>query len=85
MDFVKEFQMFLSKRKNGIYHPNYINEKGDRNERKIMLITLKDFTLEFLKYSEIVQIYFTNHTYKQTFKFFNKYYPKKLLIYLINI
>jgi site-specific recombinase XerD len=52
----------------------------EQKERIILSISLKDFTNEFLKHSEVVHTYWTNHTYKQTFKFLNKYYPKKILI-----
>ena len=37
------------------------------------------FTDEFEKHSEVVHTYWTNYTYKQSFRFLNKYFPDKLL------
>jgi len=55
----------------------------EQKERKILSISLKDFTNEFLKHSEVVHTYWTNYTYKQTFGFFNKNIRKKILSDLI--
>ena len=51
----------------------------EQKERRILSISLKDFTKEFLKHSEVVHTYWTNYTYKQTFGFFNKNIRKKIL------
>ena len=51
----------------------------EQKAEKILLISLKDFTKEFLKHSEVVHTYWTNYTYKQTFGFFNKNIRKKIL------
>lgn len=48
-------------------------------QEKVLEISLKHFTDEFAKYSEVVHTYWTNYTYKQTFKFLNEYFPKRLL------
>lgn len=49
------------------------------NGHKIVPTTIENFTNEFLKHSETVHTYWTNYTYKQTFGFFNKYFPNQLI------
>lgn len=49
------------------------------NEKSVLPISLKSFTDEFEKHSEVVHTYWTNYTYKQTFRFLNKYFSGDLL------
>ena len=49
------------------------------NDRSFIPITLQKFSFIFLKHSEIVHTYWTNYTYKQTFRFLNKYYQNKFI------
>jgi integrase len=51
----------------------------DDGEHKILPITVESFSKEFLKHSETVHTYWTNYTYKQTFGFFNSYFPNSLI------
>lgn len=48
-------------------------------EKSVLPISLKSFTDEFEKHSEVVHTYWTNYSYKQTFRFLNKYFPEDIL------
>ncbi len=58
---------------------DFSNRLKISHQQKIIEISLNNFTNEFSKYSEVVHTYWTNYTYKQTFRFLNEYFPKKLL------
>ncbi len=58
---------------------NFSGKLKKVDNKSVLPISLKQFTDEFEKHSEVVHTYWTNYSYKQTFRFLNKYFPEKSL------
>jgi integrase len=61
------------------YLAKFSNELTKQEDTILKSILLKTFSIEFLKQSETVHTFWTNYTYKQTYKFFNNYFPNILI------
>jgi integrase len=61
------------------YLAKFSNELTKQEDTILKSILLKTFSIEFLKHSETVHTFWTNYTYKQTYKFFNNYFPNILI------
>ena len=57
-----------------LFLSDFNNELKERKKNKIILINLKDFIFQFLKYSESIHSINTTKTYKSTFKYFLDYF-----------
>jgi integrase len=53
---------------------DFTRQLEEKKNQKTIPITLHKFAFEFLKHSEAVHTYWTNFGYKQTFRFFKKYF-----------
>jgi hypothetical protein len=53
---------------------NFSRQLEEKKNQKTTPITLHKFVFEFLKHSESVHTYWTNFGYKQTFRFFKKFF-----------
>ncbi len=52
----------------------FTKQLEERQNKKTTPITLHRFVTEFLKHSEALHTFWTNYTYKQTFRFLKKYF-----------
>jgi integrase len=53
---------------------DFTKQLEERNKQQTSPITLNKFAFQFLKHSEALHTYWTNYGYKQTFRFFKKYF-----------
>jgi integrase len=57
-----------------IFLTDFARQLAERNKQKTTPISLHRFALEFLKHSEALHTFWTNYSYKQTFRFLKKYF-----------